>query len=109
MFDNDNDGCGMILLAVFGLVAVLVISTIANGFALSVLWGWFISPVFGLPALTIVQAIGLSMVVSYLTYQYIRDSGEKKTLTKSILTELVMAILRPALVLGLGAIVNLFV
>ena len=34
-----------------------------SGLTLSTLWGWFVEPVFKLPALTIVQAYGLALVV----------------------------------------------
>ena len=34
-----------------------------SGFTLSVLWGWFMLPLFGLPALSIAQAYGLMLVV----------------------------------------------
>lgn len=40
--------------------------TILSGYVLSVLWGWFIVPTFGLPLLTIPVAIGVMLVVAYL-------------------------------------------
>lgn len=33
------------------------------GYTLSVLWGWFVVPAFGLPALSVAQAYGLTLVV----------------------------------------------
>lgn len=49
-----------------GLAAILltlVWGGFWSGLALSTLWGWFVVPVFQLPALTIVQAYGLALVV----------------------------------------------
>lgn len=34
-----------------------------SGFTLSVLWGWFVVPMFGLPALSVAQAYGIALVV----------------------------------------------
>ena len=49
------------------LILALTVAPIMNGFAISTLWGWFIVPMFGLPALSIPYAIGLSLIVSYMT------------------------------------------
>lgn len=58
------------LAAVVGVFAVVVLSIAWGGFwtglTLSVLWGWFAVPVFGLPVLTVWQAYGLSLIVSTL-------------------------------------------
>mgnify|MGYP003461220352 CR=1 FL=1 len=34
-----------------------------SGFTLSVLWGWFIAPVFSVPTLSVAQAYGLALVL----------------------------------------------
>lgn len=53
-------------------IASIVGSTILRGFTLAVMWGWFIAgpeaPFKGLPQLSIVGALSVSMVVSFLTY-----------------------------------------
>lgn len=54
-------GCvGIIAVALF----IIALSALIRGFVISVMWGWFIVPVFGLPELSIVQAIGVAMVIS---------------------------------------------
>lgn len=59
-----------VMMVVFGfLLATLLVvmgTSIVYGITLSVLWGWFIAPTFGLPPLGIAEAIGLSVVVGYL-------------------------------------------
>ncbi len=50
--------------------ALIVIAVLLNGFAISVLWGWFLVPPFGLPELSTLQAIGIASIVIYLTHQY---------------------------------------
>ena len=99
----------MVLLAILGFVALLVVSSIFNGYVLSVLWGWFIVPVFSLPELTVVPAIGIAIVVSYLTYQYNEsDDDDNKSFGEKMAKLIAMAILRPLFVLFLGWIVHLF-
>jgi len=91
------------LLMALGLVGVIAVLAVLNGWVVSVLWGWFIVPLFSLPTLSIVQAIGLGMVVSYMT-QPINFDQEEGELTKKILT----IFLRPPFVVGIGYIVLQF-
>jgi len=66
-------------------------------------------PTFGLPELSVVPAIGIAMVVSYLTHQY---SGTKKdndeSFGETILKGAMLAILKPSFALFFGYIVHLF-
>jgi hypothetical protein len=48
----------MLLFAILGLPLMLFFAAVFNGYALSILWGWFVVPTFGVPALTVVQAHG---------------------------------------------------
>ncbi len=67
------------LLALMGLglvIGMLVVLSIARGFVLSYLWEWFIVP-FGLFELSIAHAIGISLIVSFLTYE-LPNAGEKE-------------------------------
>lgn len=66
--------------ALLFLCLSLVISipiTIWQGFVLTKLWAWFIVPVFGLPALGLVPAIGLAAVITYLTTSVPHDIKDK--------------------------------
>lgn len=47
----------------------LVPAVLFRGYVLTVLWVWFVMPVFNLPVLTIGYAIGISGLVSLLTLQ----------------------------------------
>jgi len=54
---------------VSGLFLVLWIPlTLFEGWVLSVLWGWFITPVFQIASPTYLQCVGIGIVVSMLTY-----------------------------------------
>jgi hypothetical protein len=45
------------------VLTTIVVGSIWGGWVLAKLWGWFIVPLFGLSPLTVVQAIGLNLVV----------------------------------------------
>lgn len=54
------------------IVALLfskILSTIFSGYVLSVIWGWFIVDRFNLPLLNIVEALGIMLVVKFMTLQ----------------------------------------
>ena len=71
-----NDTLKGCLMLVFIVVAATV-ATLMNGWALSVLWGWFIVPLFALPALPILYAIGISFIASLL-YRNVLNTEKKK-------------------------------
>jgi hypothetical protein len=58
---------------------VVPIALFANGFTFSKLWEWFVVPTFSLPELTIPVAIGISMIVSFLTYRYKKGDDEEQS------------------------------
>lgn len=85
-------------------IGLLVPAAILNGWALSTIWGWFVVPTFGVPALSIPTAIGISIVLSLLTHQpdLRKENGDfSKAFT--------YLFLRPFLVVGIAWIVKLFV
>ncbi len=94
---------GLIVFIFFAIIG----SFIANGWALSVMWGWFVVPLFGLPALSIPAAIGLSMVVGMLTHQTMPTEKDKSAglLITGIIAH---AILTPLLIVAVGYIIKSF-
>ena len=90
-------------------IVLMIYAAILNGWALAKLWSWFIVQTFSLPALSIPAAIGLSLVVSYLTYQISykpkeNDSAYWEKLVEGGLT----ATAKPIFALLFGAIVKLW-
>jgi len=71
-----------VLIVILGVVVLIGVFTLAiallHGFVLMQLWGWFVVPVFGAPSLSLVEAMGIALVVGYLTNQYIPVPKEKK-------------------------------
>lgn len=59
----------------FILGTILVIGSILfRGYLLSTFWEWFIIPIFDVETISILQAIGLSMVIGLFTYKRQKES-----------------------------------
>lgn len=92
---------------VIALFILLVFGPVAYGYALSVMWAWFVVPTFGLPALSIPLAVGLAMTVRMVTNQSetSRNDGDEHPVAKAI----AYGLLAPMFGLFLGWIVTLFI
>ena len=51
-------------------------SMILQGWIFTKIWGWFIVGTFGLQPLSIIQALGVMMFVSYLTVKLDKDTDD---------------------------------
>lgn len=94
------------------LVVVFVVSaTMLNGYALSVLWGWFVVPTFEtVPPLSLPAAIGIAMVVGFLTNHTApkkREESYDDTIWDK-LSPLMFVYAKPIVALLFGFIVQLF-
>jgi hydrogenase/urease accessory protein HupE len=90
-------------------ILMAVIHILYSGYALSILWGWFIEPTFGVDQLSMTSAIGLSMVVAFLTHQVNPSQFETESEFVEILGRVVgLAIVRPTVALAMGWIVTLW-
>ena len=93
---------------IVAVIGTMVLSTILNGYVFSVLWGWFIVKTFALPALNIPAAIGVSLVVSYLTAHLSNDDNNKSA-TEQLFRGIAWAITKPLFALIVGWIVVKFI
>ena len=57
----------MIILAMFLLMCL---NAALEGLAVMYLWRWYVVPIFGLPALSLIQAFGLSILVGCMSHQH---------------------------------------
>lgn len=58
------------LLVGFSFIAgVMILSAAWRGWVLSVVWGWLVVPIFHLAPITVLGAVTISLIVSYLTHQ----------------------------------------
>ena len=85
-----------------------VVNHIVNGWALTLLWAWFVVATFDVRPLSIPAAIGLSLVVGYLTYQFKPDTKEdkEKSFGHRLAEAWVIGVTKPLFALLIGVIVK---
>lgn len=96
-----------VLIATMGMNAVLYIF---KGYVLSVMWYWFMVPIFSLPKLTIVPSIAVIVVVNLLTfrYRYVSEEEDGKSDLARSLTIFIHGIIYTAVSLLAGWIVHIY-
>jgi hypothetical protein len=75
----------MAFLTFVGGMFIYIVLALYRGLALSLLWGWYVVPTFDAPSLSVIVAIGLSIIVSMFTPM----SESKKEWTEAFLTSAV--------------------
>lgn len=95
------------LLLLFSAVA----SAIWRGFVLSKLWLWYPAAIFGVPSIGIAQGVGISAMVSFLTFQFPEPVPEKNRVGENerIGTVALASFIVPAIALATGYAAKLFV
>lgn len=88
---------------------VLAYGIVVSGWVLTVLWGWFVVPVFKIPALSLPVAIGISGMIRLLTYTDTSDLQQKEQDSGERRGRLIGGLLSPWFLLLLGWIVHFFV
>jgi hypothetical protein len=100
---NDDVGFFGCLGLIMSIPLLFVVGTAANGWALATLWEWFILPVFeSAPALGVVQAAGIAMVVSFLTYQRQESKLNDDSAGVAMLKAYWYVLSRPLMSVGFG-------
>lgn len=105
---NPVAGCIGICVVALGII---IIAAVMHGVALSVLWGWFITPTFDVPALTLVQAIGVSLVVGAFVGSKTMDKSntdKDRGVWGSLAYALMLAIVPPLMSMGWGWVIVQF-
>ena len=93
-----------ILIVIIGFVGMIALEMLLKGFVLIKLWSWFIVSHFGLDPLSIPIGLGLSLVISLLTYQ----GRHMKNHELDVAHICVSAFLNPLIALFVGWIITLF-
>lgn len=94
----------VILISILGIVLFAIImfpALMLDAWVLTVLWEWFAVPV-GLPQITYATAMGLILLMSFLTHQYIPKE-------KNDWQPLVFLYVNPFVFLFFGWLVKLFI
>jgi len=86
------------------MVAAPII-TLTRAMVFSILWGWFIVPLFGLPALSMLESLGILIVITAITGLKITS----KPISDEVAEKAILwGIISPLLTLASGFIVKLF-
>lgn len=88
------------------LVSITFVSTILNGYVMSVLWDWFVVPTFNLPHLSIVQAIGIVMIIDYLKNES-DDAKKDWSFGRRLVDQIASDVVRLPIYLLFGYVVHL--
>lgn len=108
VLESDNDrilaSIGKFVLYTLLFLSIIIPYTIVRGFVVSILWGWFITP-FGLPAISLPLAIGLSLTIGYITS---KTADNHKDDRETDWTKFTANLIGPLVVLTLGYVVHLY-
>lgn len=94
------------LTVVAAMLGVMVAGVMWSGFVLSILWGWFFVPALGVPVLSVPSAIGIALVVSYMTHQYQKKNKSEIDGWEAVAESLAHMAMKPAFALLVGWIVK---
>ncbi len=93
------------MIGIIVVFLVLAVRFIQEGFVLIKLWNWFALPLFpSLPTINIPQAIGICILLGFLTHNY-QELPELKT-TEEKTKRVLSILLRPWIILLFGYIVS---
>ena len=100
----------MIYALVLMFPVLIAASSVWRGYVLTILWGWFVVPVFNLPVLNIATSIGFSLLIGMLTLHRTGIEAEKECLSTIARFTSVMSVsfLGPLICLIYGWIVTKF-
>lgn len=91
--ETEKEGCADLLV----FLAAAPVGAVLRGWAMVHLWGWFVTPVFSVPAPTLAMCIGLSFTAQVFI---VAPRGGKKK--QSLLSQALKAVLLPLVIAGCG-------
>ena len=99
-------------MAAVGLIGFTAASmaglALLRGLVLQATWAWFVVETFDLAPLTLVQAIGLLIVASFMTHQIVPDNDDSTTGTEKLVAASVAGVVWCIVVYLFAAIVHAF-
>lgn len=105
---NSSTSTKVLAYALAGVVVVpaalliWLVCAVAGGFVLQLMWGWFVPPTFGLAALSLPQAIGLDLLITWVVMS---DTTQVK---REWYETIGMSLYRTATFLTVGFVVSRF-
>lgn len=82
-----------------------VVLTLLHGFVLATLWAWFIVTTFGAPVLTIPVALGIYLLIRFITTDINRADSERED---AIMFNTAISYLKCLTTLAIGFVVKSF-
>jgi hypothetical protein len=95
------------LVFLFLILLTVPFSLILNGWVLSTLWGWFVTPL-GAPIISLPNAIGLSLIVFYLFPKNKEQEDESESSERRLVKSVFKAFGVPIFACVFGWIVHQF-
>lgn len=86
---------------VLGIFALLAVAVALNGFMLSYMWEWFVVPL-GVRSIGVVQAVGIAITVSILTYEGHDSNGESTDALTKVLIRVAAKLVAFGIAFGLS-------
>lgn len=102
-FKTKEDAAKVVIFNFFAVLVVSIFAGALRGVVLSYLWGWFLVPL-GMPPIGIMMALGVSLLVTFLTYHHLSVKQDLHPLK----TRLSMSIFYPAMVFLVGYIYHIY-
>lgn len=91
------------MIAPFAVVAIVAPLVLLRAWVITVLWGWYVVPAFGVAPLRMAFAFGLSLLIGYVQPRL--STEDKRTFSET----LAFAIMSLVFTLGFGWIGTLFI
>lgn len=105
MSANSDRVLGCLLLLV-GYVLLVAIAVPLHAWTLTILWRWFVVPVFALPPLALWQAAGLKLVAGAIWWSSGRRRGKDDDDLAEFSRIALLTLLYPVFVLALGYVIR---
>lgn len=98
------------------VVAIVLAGAAWGGYIFSILWKWFVVTTFQVSPISVPAAIGITLMVKYMTLgdimafyeRNVEPDTDEDAESKSLIALATMAALLPVAVLGMGWMVSLF-
>lgn len=94
----------MFILALIITVLIMLI----DGLVISQLWNWFVAPTFGITTLSLVQSMGMALLLSYFKKDIFTEKKEEDTEEQYAFRILIQSALRPIVAVIFGLILTMF-
>lgn len=96
------------VMVVLTALAVVAGGVIWSGYVLSILWAWFLVPALGAPALSVAQAMGVTLTARMVTGHASGKDDSEKTNTEKVMG-LAQLFVKPLVILCVGWVVKQWV